>query len=632
MIMTLKGSKMPRQDATVSGSGKILAIDPGALPPAITLDAFSVLIPRAQAGGSDQEQGEFLKLSSIDFDSVKSEAGVSGKPFPRRLQKSGASVWSLEKISVMLIGLMVLAGFGLRVSGLGQIGFAEDEINKLEAVRAYDRGDFTANAEHPMLMKALIDVSMRGARAWNSMTGSSISEEAALRFPNVLFGALTAIPLFLLTAALFDRLTGLWAAAFWSFGVNAITYSRIGKEDTLMVFFLLFAFYLFIRGKLIRGPDPKPINRLRNLSAVSFGLVLASKYFPHYLGLNMLYHHYVRVREPSPDEPRWRTPLSFFLIIGATLVLANPMVMLPSVWNYLDAYSGEKLLTHTGYLMGNQIYRNRMSASPFWGLPVHFYFLFLAIKVPLAVMGTFLVGLFVSLRRWRNPGHAFVLFMLFFWLVPYSLVGSKWLRYTLSLMPFVYMGAAIGTITLIRWCGIALEKLRAAPLMLQTATAVLMLILIAVPAWTAYASAPHYAMYTNILGARYAGYFFPHDEFYDDGLNDAIKFVCERAPQGSEIVTEAPGVVRYYTEKLGRADLQTRVLSDPKYTVSDQSLAYVILQRGRTYYENQNEMKEVRERFTLVYSGCVQGHTAAEVYAVQGRGGEPVQPCGDLRP
>lgn len=570
-------------------------------------------------------------MSSVDFNSVDSKTGVAGRVVPKRSSRSAAGTWSRAKVSAVLIGLMIFAGLGLRVSGLGQIGFAEDEINKLEAVRAYDRGDFTANAEHPMLMKALIDVSMRAARVWNSMTAASISEEAALRFPNVLFGALTAIPLFLLTAALFDRITGLWAAAFWSFGVNAITYNRIGKEDTLMVFFLLFALYLFIRGKLVRGSDQKPINRLRNLSAVSFGLMLASKYFPHYLGLNMLYHHYFRVRDRAPDEPRWRTPLSFFLIIGAVLVLANPVVLLPSVWNYLDAYSGEKLLTHTGYLMGNQIYRNRMSASPFWGLPVHFYFLFLAIKVPLAVTGTFLVGLFVSLRRWRHPGHVFVLFMLFFWLVPYSLVGSKWLRYTLSLMPFVYMAAAIGTMSLIRWLGAGLEKLKAEA-MLRPATAFLALLLIAVPAWTAYASAPHYAMYTNILGTRYQAYFFPHDEFYDDGLSDAIKFVCARAPQGATIVTEAPGVVRYYTEKLGRPDLQTRVLSDPKYTVSDQGPAYVILQRGRTYFENQGEMKEVRDRSTLVYSGCVMGHTAADVYAVMAGSGEAVQPCGDLRP
>src|SRR5258708_29386150 len=144
-----------------------------------------------------------------------------------------------EKISIVVLGLMIVMGLGLRLAGLGRIGFAEDEINKLEAVRAYDRGDFTSNAEHPMLMKAMIDVSMRAARAWHSMTGQTISDEAALRFPNALFGSLTAIPLFLLTAALFDRPTAFWAAAFWSFGVNAIAYNRIGKEDTLMVFFML---------------------------------------------------------------------------------------------------------------------------------------------------------------------------------------------------------------------------------------------------------------------------------------------------------------------------------------------------------------------------------------------------------
>ena len=561
---------------------------------------------------------------------MMSEAAVADKAASRPLLSSRALLASWETTTVIVIGIMIVMGFGLRLTGLGRIGFAEDEINKLDAVRAYNRGDFTANAEHPMLMKALIDVSMRAARAWNSLTGQTITDEAALRFPNALFGALTAIPLFLLTAALFDRPTASWAAAFWSFGVNAITYNRIGKEDTLMVFFMLFAFYLFIRSKQVK--DPTWFDRLRNLSAVSFGLMMAAKYFPHYLGLNMLYHHFFPVRKQSPDEPRWRTPISFFLIIGVALVLANPVILLPSVWNYLDAYSGEKLLTHTGYLVGNTLYKNRMSNSPFWGLPVHFYVLFLAIKVPLTVLATFLIGLFVSLRRWRQPGHTFVLFMLFFWLVPYSLVGAKWLRYTLSLMPFVYMGSAIGTMAFIRWSSGRLEKLKTASNAGRAVTVILVTVLIVLPAWTAYASAPHYAIYTNVLGSRYAAYFFSHDEFYDDGMNEAIRFVCEQAPRKANIVTETTGVVSYYTEKFGRTDLQSRVLSDPKYSVSETEPAYVILQRGRTYFENQNEMKEVRDRFTLVYAGCVEGHTAAEVYAVPANPSAAVKPCGDLRP
>jgi dolichyl-phosphate-mannose--protein O-mannosyl transferase len=78
----------------------------------------------------------------------------------------------------------------------------------------------------------------------------------------------------------------LLAATFWAFGINAITHNRIGKEDSLLMFFMLFAFYFFLGAK-----QTSPVNkqfRLKNYiaSAVSFGLMIASKYFPHYLGLN----------------------------------------------------------------------------------------------------------------------------------------------------------------------------------------------------------------------------------------------------------------------------------------------------------------------------------------------------------
>jgi hypothetical protein len=43
-------------------------------------------------------------------------------------------------------------------------------------------------------------------------------------------------------------------------------------------------------------------------------------------------------------------------------------------------------------------------------------------------------------------------------------------------------------------------------------------------------------------------------------------------------------------------------------------------------------MKQVKERFTLVYAGCIKGHTAAEVYAEPSGSNIAVQPCGDARP
>lgn len=549
---------------------------------------------------------------------------------PSSKREPGTILWS--KYAIVAVALLIVAGFGLRLTGIGNVGFAEDEINKLDAVRAYDRGDFSANSEHPMLMKVLMDVSLRGARAWNALTGGNVNEEAALRVPNILVGALTALPLFLLTAALFDKRTALWAAAFWAFGVNAITYNRIGKEDTLMVFFMLFAFYFFLRAKQIDTREKPRVRKFLNLSGISFGLMMASKYFPHYFGLNMLYHHKYHVRQRDQSEPRFFTPFSFFVLIGVVFLVANPGVLLPSVWNHLNAYTGEKLLTHTGYIMGDQIFRNRMSDSPFWGLPVYFYLLFLGLKVPLSLLATFLIGLVISVKERHRPGPRFILFMFLFWIVPYSLVGAKWLRYTLSLMPIVYMGAAVGTVALVGWSERFLARFTAGSNARTITTALLVIVLVVLPGWTAYASAPHYALYSNVAGQKYTARFFPHDEFYDDGVNEAIRFVCQHAAQNATIVSETPGVVRYYTEKFGRQDLQSRVLSDPKYTPSSQEPTFVILQKGRTYFENQAEMKEVRTRFTLVYAGCIKGHTAAEVYASMAAPGDGVQPCGDARP
>jgi hypothetical protein len=518
-------------------------------------------------------------------------------------------------VSAALVALLCL-GFGLRLSGISAIGFAEDEINKLEAVRAYEQGDIRPNAEHPMLMKALIYASIHGARLWNTKAGdlNQITDEAALRFPNIIFGALTVLPLFLLTAAFFDRRTALAAAALWAFGINAITYNRIAKEDTLLVFFMLFAFYFYVRAKQAGAGEQKSKQRNYLLSGAMFGLMFASKYFPHYFGLNALYHHYFRVREREPGETSGRTPRIFYLIIPIVFLIANPVVLLPQTWNYLQSYTSGQLLTHTGYLMGEHLYKNTMAATPFRGTPFYFYLLFLAIKVPLPVLAAFIAGLVECVRRRRHPGHAFLLFMFLFWIVPYSLIGAKWLRYTLSLMPFVYMIAAVGMTALVRWAAAFLSSRGSlsSSRSLSMASLIAILVFIAAPAWTAYENAPHYAAYTNVLGGRATGYYFPHDEF-----REAISYVCQEAPQGATIAHETPGVARYYLEKYGRTDLKSRALSEQGFTLAGDAPApaYFILQRGRTYFENEGKVTEVRARYKKVFAVNINGADAVEVYA-----------------
>jgi hypothetical protein len=535
-------------------------------------------------------------------------------------------VRSLDRTAVVAVALLFALGLGLRAASLGAVGFAEDEINKLEAVRAYARGDITPNAEHPMLMKTLIYASVRAARSWNANAPAAarIGDEAAVRFPNVLFGALTVLPLFLLAQAFFGRRAGLVAAALWAAGLNAVTYNRIAKEDTLLVFFMLAAFYLYVRAKQTSGFEPKLKRKFYAGSAVSFGLMFASKYFPHYFGLNMLYHHLVAQRRREPGEPPGRTPLFFYPLVLVAFLVANPAILLPETWHYLNIYSGEQLLTHHGYLFADRLYTNQVSSTPF-GTPVYFYLLFLAIKVPLPVVAAMLVGLVLCARRWREPGPAFLLLMFVLWIIPYSLMGAKWLRYTLSLMPLVYMLAAVGVVWLAegaaRWANdrvtLSVGGARGAgsTLPARGAAALVLLAFVAWPAWSAYRSQPHYALYTNALASGRAGHFFPHDEFYDDRLREAIQFVCTAAPQGATIVHETPGVVRYYLEKFGRTDLQPRVLSDPNFRLEDAPRpAYYLLQRGRTYFENRDKMDAVRAQFPRVHEELIGGASAVEVY------------------
>jgi Dolichyl-phosphate-mannose-protein mannosyltransferase len=515
--------------------------------------------------------------------------------------------WKIERFGLVrtwewsIVGslvILVLLGFGLRISHLGASGFAEDEMNKLDAIRSYERGDFTANAEHPMVMKVLM---------WGSLNAIPASAETALRLPNALFGALTVIPLFLLTLALFDRWTALLAAAFWAAGINAITHNRIGKEDTLLVFFMLFAFFFFIRAKQISPGDRQGRVRRYAASAVSFGLMIASKYFPHYLGLNMLFHHNFHVRQAVSGEPSGRTPGWFFLLIIGVFLLVNPAVLIPEIWHYLNAYTGERLLTHSGYLFAGELYKNNISSSPFWGTPAYFYLLFLAIKVPLIVTAAFVIGLVIAAKRARHVGHAFLLFMFLFWIIPYSLIGGKWLRYTLSLMPFIYMLAAVGVVGLVNLMKEKRSKL--------IASVISVVVFVGLPAWTAFAHGPHYALYTNALAANKAGYFFPHDEFYDDGLREAIKFVCEEAPNGATMAHETPGVARYYLAQFGRTDLQSQAISSPEFDVrSVTGPVYVIVQRGRTYFENREELDYVRTNFRRVHEVKIDGASAVEVF------------------
>jgi hypothetical protein len=179
-------------------------------------------------------------------------------------------------------------------------------------------------------------------------------------------------------------------------------------------------------------------------------------------------------------------------------------------------------------------------------------------------------------------------------------------------MPFVYMLAAVGVVALVRRSSKRFADSQRAALAIS---AVAVVLFVCFPAWTAFANRPHYALYTNALAADKAGYYFPHDEFYDDGLREAIKFVCEQAPPGATIAHETPGVVRYYLSEFGRTDLKSQTISSGEFDVTTApGPVYVIAQSGRTYFENREELNAARATFKRVHEVKIRGVTAAEVF------------------
>jgi hypothetical protein len=531
-----------------------------------------------------------------------------------RLSEAEGSPQKLQRKRAILIATIVVLAFCARSYKLGSASLAEDEANKLFAVWCYKQGDFTANAEHPMLMKLLCLISTSAADAWNRFAGGrlAISEEVALRFPNALFGALTVIPLFLLANAILGFRVSLLASLMWALGLNAIWFNRITKEDTLMVFFMLWGYYLYNRAKSCSASDPGREERLYILSGIAFGLMMASKYFPHYYGLLALFYHLAGHDSRNNRPLTRRLKASHFGAMVLAFMALNPALFTPQTWRYLIRYVSEGFITHHGYLMMDRIYQNDISETP-GGMPWYFYLLYFGVKIPPPLLLAFAIG-FVEIFRRREPspdsrGYLFLRIMLLFWLVPMSIVGSKFLRYTLALMPFFYMTAAVGAALL--WDK-AIRPLSGVWSHLP-ATAIFLIFVVAPGAVTVW-NLPHLSLYVNAFGGGRAGYYFPHDEFYDLGVRECLRYIAENAPRGASVASEVPGVSQYYLERFGRSDIRVQVLSNPRFNLESDPPDFVLLQRGRYYFENQRYFGLIEDNYPLVWESRFRGAAASRVY------------------
>lgn len=507
---------------------------------------------------------------------------------------------------LLFLVLAFLVALAARVPHLDATGFAEDEVDKLRAVASYRRGDFTADPEHPMLMKLAMLASFEISAASHGATSRwpTVADEAALRLPNAIGGAATTIVLFLLAELLFGRAVAIATSWLWALDVNAIAINRIGKEDTLLLLFLVLAAWYYEVGKAVGATDAPAAQRWFARCGAAFGLMMASKYMPYMYGVHAIFF---RAAAPHPglNRPDKRP---FHIAMLAAFLVGNVAILMPANWYALSTYIQEQTITHTGYVFAGRVWMNKMSASP-WGVPPWFYLTYIVTKVPLPVLFAFGVGLVQLVVRRRERGHIFARVFLVFTVLPYSLVATKFVRYMLPMFALIDMVAAVGLVWVVR-------RLIGKPRMVARFVAPGVAIAVIVSAAHAVTSAsPYVGLYQNPIGDRWSRnrLLFPHDELYDAGVREAVAYLAVAAPRRATVLSEAPGVVRTYLDRFGRADVASGALSSGRLPDAQASV-WCLVQDGRIYFENRALIAALRQRRAPVHEVYVGGWRAVEVY------------------
>jgi len=523
--------------------------------------------------------------------SAQSEAIVTAGLKPELF--AGRGVLSASRTLIFAaLTVLILAGFGFRVTGLSAEGLSEDELNKLNAVADYRAHGLTgANGEHPMLMKALQACSIIAAEKWNNSSfvtahpAESITPETALRVPGTIFGAFTALLIYLITAELFGAEVALIAAALWAFDPSAIGFSRVAKEDTFLLFFFLLANVFWLRGQRVAESTDKSPNRYYWLTGAAYGAMIASKYVPHLLGISMSYYWMFQ----KLPETRWRLGtkriFKFFVIMGIVFLILSPTILLPETWRQMGLFAGSKRISHDGYEFMGTIYTQHFD-DWFWGIPVYFYAVFTLVKLPVMTVIGFLIGLPLLFRRKLGDGRYFLIFWLYLWVIAFCIPGGKFTRYYTTVAPAVLITSALGIQFAGRWLAKRISTFAAGVRHYVPATLAVVAITTSVVA--SIHAAPHFRLFMNSFGGGVAkaGSYFPHDEFYDASMRDTIVEIAQRAQPGAKIASESPLLASYYAQRVNRADLVCVSLSDPDGLKQLNAGDFVIVARGRRYFSN----------------------------------------------
>jgi 4-amino-4-deoxy-L-arabinose transferase-like glycosyltransferase len=589
-----------------------------------------VLRTQLQRRGRRARVGETADLaeSRVDIDDTRS-APVVGSSFALAVnampavsyQPARQLTWSetqprafslpWARVRMIVLSLATVLAVVFRAEALSTYGLSEDELNKVHAIEQYRAGHFGANAEHPMLMKLAMWGAVGLADAWNRVAPAeeAISLESAIRLPNVLAGAITTVALFGVADVLFGGAVATAVSVIWAFDVNAIAINRIGKEDTFLLLFFLIAVFCYERAKRIGTTDLPTAQRWYTLSGAAFGLMLASKYMPHFLGIYALFNLITDLDAGSNKPDRLR----HFGAMAAAFLAANLAVVLPDTWWYVARYVQGDMLAHHGYLYKGALYVTNVPVSPL-GVPPTYYLRLLATRVPLVVLAAAVPGAIEMMRRRTERGFVLLRVLVLFVLVPYSLMAAKFIRYSLPMLASVDLMAAVGLVSGVGWI---LRKQWLSLVARATVAALVVGVFFGQLAAAQVTAAPFYSLYQNGIGARVdpGGASFS-EQTYDYGVRESVEAIASVAARRALILTDAPAVAAHYVARDGRPDIDVLSLSAHGILKTSRD-TWVIVQDEHATFENALVVAQLAAARTPWAEFRMDDVVAARVFRLQ---------------
>ena len=488
--------------------------------------------------------------------------------------------------AVILLMLTVLA-FSVRFYRVDFNSLSEDEVAKWAAIQEYRLGHFVGvNSEHPMLPKMLAWASLATGERWGRLATThgwlTLKPEGWLRLPNVLLGTATTAVLFLLCRRMIGVAGSFATSFFWAVAPLPVALNRLTKEETPLTFFTLLACYFYCRAQ--QSDAGRTVRRWYDLSAISFGLGLASQYILHLLGLNAL-AWFLAGKMGLNRKLSQFSYKRFFFVMFLTFVLVNPVVLSPANFNAILHWLHHDGVKHTGYDFDGTLYMNFPSRL-LAGVPWFYYLWLLLVKTPIPILLAVILGSALLLRERRTLASCFFLSFGLVQLAGLSVSGAKWIRYSLPLLPFLFLAGGYAVQQTLK---AAKGRVLSQGLVGLAAVILLGWPLLELPSW-----APYYSFYLNSIGgekhniARY----FAMDEVSEFDTREVAQAVCPFAPAAASLATARPMSMAYYLQVCGRTDLQVVPLYDTHYAPRDGDL--IVLEPSRRFFETQRFFDALR--------------------------------------